>query len=158
MSQIPGSHSGFKKPTEVPYFPFHAKHAWKHPFFQVCTIGHSHWCCECTFTSTNKWQRAYFHISAYRFSPAEWETAVKCCFWRSVLSVDGTTTGRQGCSANWIIHGYRESQSQGIKGMCKQLNKNKTFTAVWTIAGCSVNTAGRKTRGYRAERKIVLRF
>lgn len=45
------------------------------------------------------------------------------------------TTGREEYSVNWIMHGYRDTQSQGIKGMCKQLNKNKTLTAVWPIAG-----------------------
>lgn len=45
------------------------------------------------------------------------------------------TKGREEYSANWIIHGYKDSQSQGIKGICKQLNKNKTLTTVWPTAG-----------------------
>lgn len=41
--------------------------------------------------------------------------------------------------------------------MCKQLNKNKTLTAVWLIAAYSecVNTAGEKDeKGYRAEGRV----
>lgn len=45
------------------------------------------------------------------------------------------TTGRREYSVNWIIHGNKHTQLQGIKGICKQLNGNNTLTVVWPIAG-----------------------
>lgn len=59
--------------------------------------------------------------------------SVKCFFSSFIYGWD--TTGRQEYSVNRIIHGNKDTQSQGIKGICKQLNKNKTLTAAWPIAG-----------------------
>ncbi len=41
--------------------------------------------------------------------------------------------------AEWIIHFYRETQLQIIKGSCEQLNPNKTLIRIWS---CSVHCKG----------------
>ena len=89
--------------------------------------------------STNIWQRALLTVTflliaalPYEKQPTVWLNFVSGGF----FFISGwDTTGRQEYSVNWIIHGNRDTQSQGFKGMCKQLNKNKTLTAVWPIAG-----------------------
>ena len=104
-----------------------------------------------TFSSSDIVLRLHFHVNKYMvvssaychistwiiISPPVLEAAycsLKCFFFFFFL-VDcficgWDTTGKEEYSVNWIIHGNRDTQSQGIKGMCKQLNKNKTLTTV----------------------------
>lgn len=122
--------------------------------------------------------RTLFHVARLRGSelrlppllclsslPRYSTVPLNACFWCTILSVDGTPqVGRNApLTGLFTVTGILR-----IKGMCKQLNKNKTWTAERTIAGllaAPVNTCGwegcegaAELRGESSRDEIAVRF